>query len=198
MSCWTKRCGSRRYTRPRYAASRPTNVKTVETETSAAFCNRAFIKSTSDQGQRHVTFDNLRVQAASERPFPFEAYPCATGASRPLYAMLICVILGWSSLASQAVRQGREIEARSASSCCERPVRLRAARNMQPVISTIVISRFFTWRRFASTSAYFTDRLTPPTGLDLLASPSRRASSRSGSARLRSEERRVGQDGRIG
>jgi hypothetical protein len=37
---------------------------------------------------------------------------------------------------SQAVRQGREIEARSASSCCDRPVRLRAARNMPPVIST--------------------------------------------------------------
>jgi hypothetical protein len=33
-------------------------------------------------------------------------------------------------------RLGREIEARSASSCCERPVRLRAARNMPPVIST--------------------------------------------------------------
>jgi hypothetical protein len=41
-------------------------------------------------------------------------------------------------------------------------VRLRAARNMPPVISTIVMSRFFTRRRFASTSAYFTDRLTPP------------------------------------
>ena len=76
------------------------------------------------------------------------------GIPAALYAMLICVILGWSSLASQAVRQGREIEARSASSCCERPVRLRAVRNMQPVISTIVRSRFFTRRRFASTSAY--------------------------------------------
>src|SRR5262245_14764322 len=84
MSCWTKRCGSRKYTRPRYAASRPTNVKTVETETSAAFCNRAFIKSTSDQGRRHVTLDNLRVRAASGRPVPFGAHPCATGASRPL------------------------------------------------------------------------------------------------------------------
>src|SRR5215472_8752921 len=44
---------------------------------------------------------------------------------------------------SQAVRHGREIDARSASSCCERPVRLRAARNMPPVISTIVMLRFF-------------------------------------------------------
>jgi hypothetical protein len=42
---------------------------------------------------------------------------------------------------SQAVRQGRGIEARPASSCCDSPVRLRAARNMPPVISTIVMLR---------------------------------------------------------
>src|SRR5262249_19098540 len=47
---------------------------------------------------------------------------------------------------SQAVKHGREIEARSASSCCERPVRLRAARNMPPVISTIVMLRLFARR----------------------------------------------------
>jgi len=85
---------------------------------------------------------------------------------------------------SQAVRQGREIEARSASSCCERPVRLRAARNMLPVISTIVMFRLFAWRHRTSMSAYFTNSLTPPTGLGLLASPSRRVSFRSGSAWL--------------
>src|SRR5262245_18008597 len=72
---------------------------------------------------------------------------------------------------SQAVRQGREIEARSASSCCERPVRLRAARNMPPVISTIVMLRLFAQRQRASMSAYFTNSLTPPSGLGLLASP---------------------------
>src|SRR5262249_24024603 len=69
---------------------------------------------------------------------------------------------------SQAVRQGREIEARSASSCCERPVRLRAARSMPPVISTIVMSRLFARRQRASMSAYFTNSFTPPTGLGLL------------------------------
>src|SRR5262249_28306482 len=72
---------------------------------------------------------------------------------------------------SQAVRQGREIEARSASSCCERPVRLRAARNMPPVISTIVMLRLFARRQRASMSAYFTNSLTPPARLGLLASP---------------------------
>jgi hypothetical protein len=71
---------------------------------------------------------------------------------------------------SQAVRQGRDIEARSASSFCERPVRLRAARNMPPVISTIVMLRLFARRQRASMSAYFTNSLTPPTGLGLLAS----------------------------
>src|SRR5262245_43551771 len=35
---------------------------------------------------------------------------------------------------SQVVREGREMWARSAISCCDKPVRLRAARNMQPVI----------------------------------------------------------------
>jgi hypothetical protein len=70
---------------------------------------------------------------------------------------------------SQAVRQGREIDARSASSCCDRPVRLRAARNMPPpVISTIVMLRLFARRQRASMSAYFTNSLTPPTGLGLL------------------------------
>src|SRR5262245_27146879 len=72
---------------------------------------------------------------------------------------------------SHAVRQGREIEARSASSCCERPVRLRAARNMPPAISTIVMLRLFARRQRASMSVYFTNSLTPPRGLGLLASP---------------------------
>jgi predicted ATPase len=40
----------------------------------------------------------------------------------------------------------RQRPVRSASSCCERPVRLRAARNMPPVISTIVMLRLFAWR----------------------------------------------------
>ena len=47
---------------------------------------------------------------------------------------------------SQAVRHGREIEARSASSCCDKPVRVRAARKMPPVISTIVMLKFFARR----------------------------------------------------
>jgi hypothetical protein len=85
---------------------------------------------------------------------------------------------------SQAVRQGREIEAWPASSCCDSPVTLRAARNMPPVISTIVMLRFFARRQRASMSAHFTNSLTPPIGLGLLASLSRREPSRSGSARL--------------
>src|SRR5215475_6403039 len=85
---------------------------------------------------------------------------------------------------SQAVRQGREIEARSASSCCDRPVRLRAARNMPPVISTIVMLRLFAQRQRASKSAYFTNSLTPPVRLGLLVSPCGWAPSRPGSARL--------------
>src|SRR5262249_28447921 len=71
---------------------------------------------------------------------------------------------------SQAVRQGREIEARSASSCCERPVRLRAARNMPPVISTIVMLRLLVRRQRTSMSAYFTNSLTAPRSLGVLAS----------------------------
>ena len=43
------------------------------------------------------------------------------------------------------------------------------ARNMPPVISTIVMLRFFARRQRTSMSAYFTNRLTLPTGLDLLA-----------------------------
>jgi hypothetical protein len=66
---------------------------------------------------------------------------------------------------SRAVRQGREIEARSASSYCDKPVRLRAARNMLPVIATIVMLRFFGRRQRASMSAFSTNSLTPPTVL---------------------------------
>src|SRR5262249_6824322 len=83
---------------------------------------------------------------------------------------------------SQAVRQGREIEARSASSCCDRPVRLRAARNMPPVISTIVMLRLFAPRQRTSMSAYFTNSLTTPRSLGLLASPRGGFLLRSGSA----------------
>jgi hypothetical protein len=43
-----------------------------------------------------------------------------------------------------------------------------------PVISTSVMSRFFARRQRPSMSAYFTNRLTPPTSLGLLASPRRR------------------------
>jgi len=48
---------------------------------------------------------------------------------------------------------------------------VRAARNMPPVISTIVMLRLFARRQRASMSAYFTNSLTLPTGLGLLASP---------------------------
>src|SRR5262245_50528585 len=84
---------------------------------------------------------------------------------------------------SQAVRQGREIDARSASSCCDRPVRLRAARNMPPVISTIVMSELFARRQRTSMSAYFTNSLTPPARL-AFTSIALRLVSRSGSAWL--------------
>jgi hypothetical protein len=73
-------------------------------------------------------------------------------------------------------------KARSASSCCERSVRLRAARNMPPVISTIVMLRLFARRQRASMSAYFTNSLTPPTGFGLLTSLRGGFSHRSGSA----------------
>src|SRR5262249_6662859 len=85
---------------------------------------------------------------------------------------------------SQAVRQEREIEARSASSCCDRPVRLRAARNMPPVISTIVMLRLFARRQRASMSAYFTNSLTALSRFGLLASLRGGALSRSGTAWL--------------
>jgi hypothetical protein len=48
---------------------------------------------------------------------------------------------------------------------------LRPARNVPPVISTSVMLRLFARRQRASTSAYFTNSLTPPSGLGLLASP---------------------------
>jgi hypothetical protein len=41
---------------------------------------------------------------------------------------------------------------------CDKPVRTRAARNMPPVISTIVMLRFFARRQRTSMSAYFTNR----------------------------------------
>ena len=53
----------------------------------------------------------------------------------------------------------------------KRPVRLRAARNMPPAISTIVMSRLFARRQRASMSAYFTNSLTAPACLGLLAWP---------------------------
>ena len=61
---------------------------------------------------------------------------------------------------------------------------MRAARNMPPVISTFVMLRLFARRQRASMSAYFTNSLTPPTGLGLLASPRAAGNSRSGSAWL--------------
>jgi len=42
---------------------------------------------------------------------------------------------------------------------------------MPPVISTIVMLRFIARRQRTSMSAYFTNSLTPPNGLGLLASP---------------------------
>jgi len=59
---------------------------------------------------------------------------------------------------------------------------VRAARNMPPVISTFVMLRLFARRQRASMSAYFTNSLTPPIGLGLLASAPRRGFFRSGSA----------------
>src|SRR5215469_2605214 len=53
-----------------------------------------------------------------------------------------------------------------------------------PVISTIVMLRLFARRQRASMSAYFTNALTPPTGLGLLASSLAAGNSRSGSAWL--------------
>jgi hypothetical protein len=77
------------------------------------------------------------------------------------------------------------------SSTCEpartsndRSTGTRAARNMPPVISTIVMSRLFARRERTSMSAYFTNSLTPPTGLGLLGIAPRQGFSGSGSARL--------------
>src|SRR5262249_41856832 len=70
---------------------------------------------------------------------------------------------------SHVVKLGREIAARSATSCWDKPARLRAARNMPPVIRVIAMLRFFTRRQRASMSAYFTNSLTPSSGLGLLA-----------------------------
>jgi hypothetical protein len=46
----------------------------------------------------------------------------------------------------------------------------RSAQHTPPVISTIIMLRLFARRQRASMSAYFTNALTPPTGLGLLAS----------------------------
>src|SRR5262245_52603698 len=51
---------------------------------------------------------------------------------------------------------------------CLEQARLRAARNMPP---TIIMLRLFVQRQRTSMSAYFTNSLTPPSGLGLLASP---------------------------
>jgi hypothetical protein len=72
---------------------------------------------------------------------------------------------------SHVVRQGRVIEARSASSCCERPVRPRAARNIPPVISTIVMFEILCAASARVNVRIFYQPLTPLTGLGLLASP---------------------------
>jgi hypothetical protein len=61
---------------------------------------------------------------------------------------------------------------------------VRAGSNMSPVISTIVMLRLFARRQRASTSAYFTNSLTPLSRLDLLASFRGGALSRSASAWL--------------
>ena len=66
----------------------------------------------------------------------------------------------------------------------DRSTGTRAARNMPPVISTIVMSRLFARRQRTSMSAYFTNSLTPPTGLGLLGIARRQVYSGSGSARL--------------
>ena len=104
-------------------------------------------------------------------PFGWNSMPSASSAETTRCKARVLALGTLALDPSQAVRQGREIEARSASSCCERPVRLRAARNMPPVISTIVMLRLFARRQRTSMSAYFTDSLTPPTGLGLLVSP---------------------------
>src|SRR5215468_2852559 len=82
---------------------------------------------------------------------------------------------------SQAVRQGREIEARSASSCCETPVRraLRATGNLDNRHVEIVCAA----SAHVNVSVLY-QLLTPPSGLGLLASPSRQVPFRSGSASL--------------
>src|SRR6516165_3177901 len=90
--------------------------------------------------------------------------------------------LGIGDIAARAL-PSREARTRDRGACCERPVRLRAARSMPPVISTIVMLRLFARRQHTSMSAYFTNSLTPPTGLGLLALP-RGRESRSGSAWL--------------
>ena len=107
-------------------------------------------------------------------PFGWNSMPSASSAETTRCRARVLALGTLALEPSQAVRQGREIEARSASSCCERPVRLRAARNILPVISTIVMSRYFTRRQRASMSAYFTNSLTPPAGLGLLTSAPRR------------------------
>jgi len=50
-------------------------------------------------------------------------------------------------------------------------IRTRPARNTPPVISTIVMLGLFARRQRTSMPAYFTNSLTPPSGLSLLALP---------------------------
>jgi len=82
----------------------------------------------------------------------------------------------WQNPRQRQFRQCVDLQARGR--------RVRVQRNMPPVISTIVRLRLFARRQRTSMAAYFTNALTPPTGLGLLASPLAAGNSRSGSAWL--------------
>jgi hypothetical protein len=80
-----------------------------------------------------------------------------------------CLGVGDAAARSFPSRQAGPRDHGTVGELCERPARLRAARNMPPVISTIVMLRFFARRQRTSMSAYFTNSLTPPSSLGLLA-----------------------------
>src|SRR5262249_62270741 len=87
---------------------------------------------------------------ARETPLGQTSIPSASNAV-PTRSNALALALGMLPLEpSQVVRLGREIAARSATSCCESPARLRAARSIPPVIRTSVMLGFFARRERAS------------------------------------------------
>jgi len=90
----------------------------------------------------------------------------------------------WAARARRSLKFCAAIRASRPDPSSERPTGARPARDMPPVISTIVMLRFFAPASARVNVSVLYQPLAPPTGLGLLASPPRAGFSRSGSAWL--------------